>query len=367
MVQKKVILAFAGGLQSSVCLHWLYKKRGAEVTAIIVKLGSDSQTFALGEQAVELGASGAYVEDCREKFIREYAFRVLRASAVYEHNYMLSGALTRPLIAEVLAKRACRDGIESVALGTYSNSDDARRFRSNVAILAPNLNIVGPDQIPPLQNREKALEYAQKNNIAFSGRSQSSLNCDINLWGSVVSLNPEMGTWEPLSEKYYCLTVRPEDAVDEAETMTIDFENGEPTSINGEHMVPHQLVDYLNTRAGEHGIGRVEAVEDRMSGHKAREVYEAPGAYVLSAAHTALEELCLDYETLQAKEDIGRSYANIVYKGDWFSRLRSAYDDFFSSLQSRITGTVSVKLYKGNIKIAGRCSPNTLFDDPKKQ
>ncbi len=361
-MQKKVMLAFTGGLQSSVCLHWLTRKRGALVTALIVELGPETRAYELGEEAVRSGAAGAHVEDCREEFIREYAFRALRASAIYERGYLLSGALARPLIAEVLTRLADEDGFHSVALGTCRTSNDASRFRSHVRRLAPHLDIIAPDQIPPLQSRDAALEYAEKHGIVpFEGTS-AALSYDINLWGASVAADPSLGTWESLSEDYYILTVSAEAAPEQPEALTLEFERGTPVRVDGEPMAPKELVEHLNTRAGRHGIGRVELVEDRLFGLKSREVYEAPAACLLMEALRALEELCLDYATLQVKGDIGRFYANLIYSGGWFEQLREAYDAFLEVTRRHLNGTVGMDLYKGRAVVTGRSSPDSLFD-----
>ncbi len=361
-MQRNVILAFTGGLQSSVCLHWLSKKRGAVVTALIVELGTHSRAYELAELAVKLGAVGAHVEDCRAEFVREYAFKALRASAVYERGYLLSGALARPLIADVLVRRAREDGFRCVAMGTCRTTNDAMRFRSNVQLLAPELDITSPDQVPPLQSREAALDYAEKNGIVPFEGSCAALSYDINLWGASAAADHALGTWEPLSDDYFQLTVNPEKALQQSETLTIGFEKGTPVSVNGKELSPLQLVEHLNARAGKHGVGRVELVEDRLFGLKSREVYEAPGAGVLMEAHSALEELCLDYATLQVKANIGRLYAELVYRGGWFDRLREAYDAFVDVVQSSVSGEVRLKLYRGSVTSVGRNSPNSLFD-----
>ncbi len=359
-MQKKIMLAFTGGLQSSVCLHWLSKKRGAKVDALIVDLGPESQSSELGEQAVALGAAGAHVEDCRESFIRDYAFKVLRASAVYERNYLLSGVLARPLIAEVLTRRSVSEGVRTVVLATYVGSDDAVRFRSNVNALAPELDIISPEDIPPLESRKAAQQYAEKYGIEPQEKSGAAISLDVNLWGAVVAPGPEIGTWEQLSEDYYQITSSPQNAHSVPENLVIEFEKGIPVRVDEKSLEPHILVQYVNEKAGGHGIGRVEVVEDRLFGKKAREIYEAPGACVLNEAHSALEELCLDYESIQAKSDIGRFYANLVYRGCWFKQLRRAYDAFIDVSQEAVNGKVSLRLYRGNITITGRCSPNSL-------
>lgn len=361
-MDKSIVLAFTGGLQSSVCLHWLVKRRRANVTVVVVELGQQSPSWELGEYAVKLGAKSAHVEDCREEFIQDYAFPALRASAVYEQNYLLSGALTRPLIAAVLTRLAAEEACDSVALGATSRSNDQTRFQLNVGTLAPHLKIIGPEQIPPLGSRDEAVAYARKNEIEPMEGIEPELSFDTNLWGSAVGTDPSGGTWEPLGEECYQVTTSPLEAPDEPESLTIGFQNGTPHTLDGNVLAPHELVKELNERAARHGVGRSEVIEDRLAGCKAREVYEAPGATVLMEAHRALEELTLDYHTLQVKSESGRRYAEVVYSGGWFSDLRRAMDAFVGVTQENVTGEVQVRLYKGSARAVGQRSPNSLFD-----
>lgn len=361
-MDKNIIVAFTGGLQSSVCLHWLVARKRAKVTAVVAELGQMPPTWELGEYAVQLGAEGAHVEDCREEFVREYAFRALRASAVYEQNYLLSGALTRPLIAAVMVRLALEEGCRSVALGAVSRSNDQARFRLNVAALDPEIKIIGPDEIPPLSSRKDAVQYAEEHGIEPMEGIDPELSFDTNLWGSAVGTDPGIGTWEPLPEECYQHTVDPISAAKEPEELTIGFERGNPVSMDGNELAPHELMERLNERAGRHGIGRSEVIEDRLAGCKAREVYEAPGATVLMEAHRALEELTLDYATLQAKSDSGQRYAELVYSGGWFSRLREAMDAFVDVVQEDVSGEVRLQLYRGSVRPTGRRSPNSLFN-----
>lgn len=361
-MDKSIVLAFTGGLQSSVCLHWLVKRKRANVTAVVVELGQRSPSWELGEYAVKLGAESAHVEDCQEEFVCDYAFPALRASAVYEQNYLLSGALTRPLIAAVLTRLAEEEGYHSVALGATSRSNDQTRFQLNVGTLAPHLKIIGPEQIPPLSSRNDAVEYAHKHQIEPTEGNEPELSFDANLWGSAVGTDPSGGTWEPLGEECYQVTTSPMDAPDEPEELTIGFHKGTPRTIDGNVLAPHELVKQLNERGARHGVGRSEVIEDRLAGCKAREVYEAPGATVLMEAHRALEELTLDYHTLQVKAESGRRYAEVVYSGGWFSDLRRAMDAFVDVTQENVNGEVRIRLYKGCARAIGQRSPNSLFD-----
>jgi len=358
----RVILAFTGGLQSSVCLHWLHDHEGCRVDAVVVDLGQKTPAAELGEFAVCIGAKSAHVEDCREEFCRDYAFRALKASAIYQRRYLLSGALARPLVAAVVVRVAREEGCRRVALGAASRSNDLARFKANVAALAPELSIIGPEQVPPLRSREAALRYARQHEIVPLERIEPGLSFDANLWGVCVAAPPQLDTWEPLPEDIYQLTVSAADAPSEPEEVVVRFEKGVPVALDGERLPPHELVDRINTRAGRHGVGRVELVEDRLAGIKAREVYEAPGATALMEAHSALEEMTMDYETLRIKEEMARYYAEIVYSGGWFSGLREALDAFVDVTQQRVEGEVRLELFRGTVNARGRQSPWSLYD-----
>ena len=361
-MDKRIVVAFTGGLQSSVCLHWLYERRRARVAAVVAELGQRSPTWELGESAVKIGAEGAHIEDCREEFCRDYAFRALRASAVYERSCLLSGALARPLIAAVLVRVAREENCECLALGACSRSNDLARFRKNVTSLAPELKIIGPDEIPPLSSRAKALHYAEEHGIIPQEGTSPTLSFDTNLWGAAIALDPALGTWESVPEQLFQLSCNPEDAPDEPELVTVEFEQGTPVAVDGERLAPHTLVKRMNERAGRHGVGRAEVIEDRLAGAKSREIYEAPGATALMEAHSALEELTLDYETLQAKCEAARWYAEQVYSGGWFSPLRTALDAFMETTQRTVSGEVRLELYRGRVGVVGRRSPHSLYD-----
>jgi argininosuccinate synthase len=357
----KIIMPFTGGLQSTVCLHWLCNREHADVTAVILDLGQTQRTLELGENAVHLGARGAHIEDCREEFCRDYAFPVLRASAVYERRYMLSGALARPLIAAVIIRIACEEGYRHVGLGACRYSNDFMRFQANVRALAPDLKIIGPDEVPPLRSRKEAVEYARSQNIVLHEGISPAVSFDTNLWGAATAADPKFGTWEQLPEEFYRITTHPKDAPSTAETLTIEFKSGTPVSIDGKELPPHELVSRLNNTAGKHGIGRTEVIEDRLAGIKTREIYEAPAACALMEAHSALEELTLPLQTLQVKAQLARRYAELVYGGEWFSPLRRAMDAFVDVTQESVTGKIRLELFRGQANVVGRESPASLF------
>jgi len=358
----RVILAFTGGLQSSVCLHWLHDHEGYRVEAVVADLGQRTPPAELGAYAVRIGARSAHIEDCREEFCRDYAFRALRASAVYERRYLLSGALARPLVAAVVTRVAREEGCRRVALGASVRSNDLARFEANVAALAPELTIVGPQEIAPLKTRELALKYAEEHGIVPREGVAPRMSFEVNLWGACVAADPGLGTWEPLPQQIYQLTTPPSEAPEEPEQVVVEFENGTPVAVDGKRLPAHELVREMNDRAGRHGVGRIELIEDRIAGVKARDVYEAPGATVLAEAHSALEELTIDYETLQIKEDIARHYAELVYSGGWFSQLRQAMDAFVGVTQECVSGEVALQLFRGTVSVIGRRSPWSLYD-----
>jgi len=359
---EKVMVAFTGGLQSSVCVHWLHDHTGCKVKVFVAELGQQAPTWEIGEYAVRIGAEGAHIEDCREEFCRDYAFRALKASAVYEQSYLLSGALARPLIAAVLTRLADEEGCGSVALGACSGSNDLARFRANVDALNPRLKIIGPEVITPLKDRETAIRYAHEHKIVPQEGLTPCMSYDANLWGVCLAHDPSTDTWGPLPEKIYQLTVPASEAPAEAQSVTIKFERGVPVAVDDERLDPHTLVKRMNEVAGRHGVGRAELIEDRLAGFKAREVYEAPGATALMLAHGALEELVLDYDTLSAKSELGRRYAELVYAGGWFGMLREALDAFVNVTQTRVTGEVRLDLFRGRAFVSGRRSPWTLCE-----
>jgi len=359
---RKVMVAFTGGLQSSVCVHYLHDHLGCKVMAFVAELGQQSPTWAIGEYAVRIGAEGAHVEDCREEFCRDYAFRALRASAIYEQGYLLSGALARPLIAAVLMRLAGEESCECVSLGACSGSNDLARFRANVAALDRKLKIIGPEEIVPLRSREAAMQYAQEHDLVPQEGVTPCMSFDENLWGACMAQEPGGGTWDPLPERIYRLTASPKEALGEPQQVTIRFERGMPAALDGETLDPHTLVKRMNEIGGRHGVGRTELIEDRLTGLKARETYEAPGATTLMLAHSALEELVLDYDTLNAKAEVGHRYAELVYAGGWFSTLRRALDAFVDVTQEYVTGEVRLELFRGRAFVSGRRSSWSLHD-----
>ena len=359
---RKVILAFTGGIQSSVCVHWIAHQGDYRVSAFAADLGQPGNLRRFGEHALRLGAAKAHIEDAREEFCRDYVLPALQAGAVYENAYLLSGALARPLISEIMVRLAREEAAQIVAHGAGPQSNDLARFENSLGALDPDIEIIGPSNVPPLQSRKKTLAYAEKKEIMPDEKLGPALHLDRNLWGWCVEVDPLLDTGEDLPEDVYQMTTAPQNAPDEADTVEITFEAGVPVELDGQRMSLHELIDELNNRAGRQGIGRTQVIEDGVAGIKARQVYERPAACVLTEAHTALEELTLDYDTLELKKRLGRTYGEIVYKGAWFSPAKEAMDAFFSVTQKYMTGKVTLELYHGACRVVGRSSPQSLYD-----
>jgi argininosuccinate synthase len=361
-MKKHVIMAFTGGVQSSVCLHWLAHSGEYRVSAFAANLGQPGKLRMFGEHALSLGADKAHLEDVRDEFCRDYVLPALKAGAVYGNCYLLSGALARPLIADVMVRLAEDEACTTVAHGAGPQSSDLARFEQCIAALAPDMELIGPGQIPPLQTRQKAVDYARRKDIMPDEKLGPGLHMDRNLWGWAVEVDPLMDTGEELPEEVYQLTTNPHDSPDEPDEVEIGFERGEPVSLDGRDMDLKGLISELNDRAGRHGIGRTQVIEDGVAGIKAREVYERPAADVLTRAHTALEELVLDYPTLELKKELARRYGQVVYRGAWFSPVKDALDAFFESTQEHMTGQVTVELYHGSARVLHKNSPMSLYD-----
>jgi len=359
---KKVVLAYSGGLDTSVILHWLKSTHGCEVITFTADLGQGEDLSGIEEKALKTGASKAYVLDLREEFVTDYIFPTLKAGAVYEGLYLLGTAMARPLIAKYLVEIAHREGADAVAHGCTGKGNDQVRFEVSVKALDPNLQVIAPWREWNLRSREDEIAYAKAHGIPLEGISGESIySRDGNLWHLSHEGGPlEDPWWEP-DEELFLLTTAPAAAPGDPEYLTLDFEHGVPVALNGEKLSPVALIARLNALAGKHGVGRVDMVENRLVGMKSRGVYETPAGTVLYLAHQALEHLCLDRETLHYKELVAHKYAELVYYGLWFSPLREALDAFVDATQRTVTGTVRLKLYKGSCTVVGRKSPYSLY------
>ncbi|KUO77900.1 MAG: argininosuccinate synthase [Desulfosporosinus sp. BRH_c37] len=360
---KKVVLAYSGGLDTSIIIPWLKETYGYEVIAMAADLGQGEELAPLQEKAIKSGASKLYIEDLREEFLKEFIFPTLKAGAVYEGNYLLGTSFARPLIARRLVEIAEQEGAVAVAHGATGKGNDQVRFELSVKALNPDLEIIAPWRIWDLKSREDCIDYAEARGIPVPVTKDRPYSMDRNLW----HLSHEGGDledpWNEPKRDLYLLGVSPEDAPDEATYLELGFEQGVPTSLNGKKVAPVTLLETLNEMGAKNGIGIVDMVENRLVGMKSRGVYETPGGTIMYMAHQALEHLTLDRLTLHYKEQIALKYAEIVYDGVWYSPLREALDAFVNVTQKNVTGTVRVKLYKGNCTSAGVKSPYSLYNE----
>jgi argininosuccinate synthase len=358
---KKVVLAYSGGLDTSVIVPWLKNNYGCEVICYTANLGQGQELDGLEEKALASGASKIYIEDLREEFITQYIYPTLAAGPLYERKYLLGTSFARPLIAKRQVEIAELEGADAVAHGCTGKGNDQVRFELTFQALNPRLKIVAPWREWTIRSREDALDYALEHNVPVSSTPKSIYSRDGNIW----HLSHEGGVledpWQEPEEEMFQLSVAPEVAPDEPEYVVIDFQQGVPKRVNGVALGPIALLEALNEMAGRHGIGRADLVENRLVGMKSHGVYETPGGTILVEAHHALEQLCLDKETLHYKQMVSLKYAELVYNGLWFTPLREALDAFVRVTQQTMTGQVRLKLFKGSVFIAGRRSPYSLY------
>lgn len=358
----KIVLAYSGGLDTSIIIPWLRENYGYEVIAFCADLGQGEELDPVREKAVKSGASKIYVEDLRDEFMREYVLPVMQAGAIYEKKYLLGTSFARPLIAKYLVKVAEIEGAEAVCHGATGKGNDQVRFELTVKALNPDLKIVAPWREWDIRSREDAIDYAKAHGVDVPVSKEKIYSRDRNLW----HISHEGGNLEdPANEPkddVYVLTVPPEQAPDQPTYVEIGFDQGIPVSINGQAYTPVELLTILNETGGANGVGIVSLVENRLVGMKSRGVYETPGGTILYRAHEELERLTLDRRTLQFKEQMASKYAELVYDGNWFCKLRYAMDAFVEETQKTVTGSVKVKLYKGNCDAVASKSPYSLYN-----
>jgi argininosuccinate synthase len=358
---KKVVLAYSGGLDTSIIIPWLKENYGGEVIAYCANVGQGDDLDAVCRKAMATGASRCIVEDLREEFIRDYAFKALAAGAVYENDYLLGTSLARPLLAYGQVRCALARGADALAHGATGKGNDQVRFEVTYATFAPHLRVIAPWREWSIRSREDALEYAAKHKVPVDQSPRDLFSRDGNLW----HLSHEGGnmedTWSPAQKGMFKLTVDPVDAPNEPQVVTIAFERGVPVSLDGEKLGPVALVEKLNKVAGAHGVGRIDIVENRLVGIKSRGVYETPAGTVLYVAHRELERLVLDRNTLHFKQSVAVRYAELVYDGLWFSTLRQALAAFVDETEKDVTGEVQVRLHKGRAEGIARRSPRSLY------
>jgi argininosuccinate synthase len=362
-MSNKVVLAYSGGLDTSIIIPWLNENYGMDVIAMVADVGQGDDIDAVIEKAYKTGAKKVVVRDLRNEFVRDYVFPTVKAGAVYEDKYLLGTSIARPVIAKHQVEVALEEGAEAVAHGCTGKGNDQVRFEHAYQALAPELKVIAPWREWTLKSREDCLDYAEAHGISVTASREKIHSRDRNLWhvshegGELEDANnaPFASTWT--------MTRSPQEAPDQEEAVSIGFVNGEPVSVDGMHLEPVQLVELLNEIGARNAIGRIDLVENRFVGIKSRGCYETPGGTLIVQAHRELEALTLDREVKHYKQHVGLRYAEIVYNGLWFTPLREALDAFVAVTQQHVTGTVDLCLYKGNISIAGRTSKYSLYSN----
>ncbi|MBU6333530.1 MAG: argininosuccinate synthase [Chloroflexi bacterium] len=360
---RKVVLAYSGGLDTSIIVPWLKQNYGnPEVICYCCNLGQDDELSGLEAKAIASGASKCYVEDMREVFVRDYLFPLLRSGATYERLYLLGTSVARPLIAKRQAEIALLEDADAVAHGCTGKGNDQVRFELTYMAINPRLRVIAPWREWNIRSREDALEYAAEFNIPVSATLRSIYSRDRNIWHMSHEGGVLEDPWQEPEEPMYTLTVAPEQAPDQAEYVEIGFEHGTPVSIDGAALGPVALLTQLNERGGRHGVGRIDLVENRLVGMKSHGVYETPGGTILRVAHQGLEQITLDRDTLHYKDVVAQRYAEVVYNGQWFTPLREALEAFFDVTQQHVTGVARIKLYKGSASLVGRKATRSLYN-----
>lgn len=358
----KVVLAYSGGLDTSVIIPWLKENYECEVIAVCVDLGQPEDYVAVEKKAIASGASKAFIVDAKEEFVSQYIWPTVKAGAVYEGKYLLGTSFARPLIAKILVDIAKQEGADAIAHGATGKGNDQVRFELSIKALSPNTKIIAPWREWELKSREDCMEYAAKHNIPVVATKKHPYSMDQNVW----HLSHEGGDLEDPAnapkDDVYLVTKTPEQAPDEPTMVTITFKEGVPVAVNGESGTPLEILETLNEIGAANGVGVVDIVENRLVGMKSRGVYENPGGSIIMYAHREMEYLCLDRATYHYKELIANKYGELVYDGMWFSPLMNALNAFVEATQQTVTGEVTLKLYKGNIISAGATSPYSLYN-----
>jgi argininosuccinate synthase len=359
-LKDKVILAYSGGLDTSAAIKWIAEKYDMDVIALSIDLGMERDYESIRQKALKVGAIKAAVVDAKDVFINEYVFPALQADAIYEGQYTLATALARPLIAKLMVETALQEGATAVAHGCTGKGNDQVRFDVSTAALAPQLKVIAPAREWGM-TREETIEYAKQHEIPVPVTVASPYSIDENLWGKSIECGVLEDPWVEPPEDIFTWTKSPTDAPDEPSYIEIGFERGIPTSLDGQGISGAALVEKLNSLAGEHGVGRIDHLENRLVGIKSREIYEAPAATVLLSAHLALEQMTLSRDQLRFKQKVAQEYADLIYNGLWFSALRQDLAAYVQSTQRHVSGMVRVKLLKGKSAVVGRKSPKSLY------
>ena len=362
MKKQKIAVAYSGGLDTSVIVKWLQEKYDADVITVTGNLGQKKELIGVPEKAYKSGAKKVFMQNLEKEFVYDYIFPALKSGALYEHTYPMATSLGRPLLAKALVEVAKRERCTAVAHGCTGKGNDQVRFEVAVMALAPELKVIAPLREWEFKSREEELEYCQKHGIPVTATKESPYSIDENIWGTSIECGILEDPMEVAPQDAYQRTVSPENAPDKPTFVTIEFKAGVPVGLNGKKMDGVSLIHKLNEIAGANGVGRLDLVENRLVGIKSREIYEAPAAVTLHFAHRELERLTLDKEVMHYKIKLSNDYATIIYNGLWFTPLKKALDGFINETQKNVTGIVKLKLYKGNIEIAGRTSPFSLYD-----
>ena len=362
---KKVVLAYSGGLDTSVILRWLQETYRCEVVTFTADLGQGEELEPARRKAEQAGVREIYIDDLREEFVRDFVFPMFRANALYEGCYLLGTSIARPLIAKRQIEIARETGADAVSHGATGKGNDQVRFELGYYAFEPGITVIAPWREWDLDSRHKLLDYAEKHQIPIERdkRGEPPYSIDANLLHTSFEGRALEDPWVEPDEAMFVRTVAPEAAPDEAETVEIDFERGDPVAVNGEGLSPAALLQRLNELGGKHGIGRVDLVENRYVGMKSRGVYETPGGTILQAAHRGIESLTLDREAAHLKDEAMPRYASLVYNGYWFAPEREMLQAMVDASQERVTGTVRLKLYKGSVRVTGRRSPWSLYSE----
>jgi argininosuccinate synthase len=358
---RRVVLAYSGGLDTSVILRWLIETYRCEVVAYCADLGQGEELIPIRDKAMKTGAVGVHIVDLRETFVRDFVFPMLRANAIYEGSYLLGTSIARPLIAQAQVDIALREGADAVAHGATGKGNDQVRFELTYAALAPQLRVIAPWREWELGSRTALIEFARRHDIAVPVTAERPYSTDRNLFHISYEGGILEDPWAEPPDKMFLLTQSPEAAPDVPVSIEVEFERGDPVAVDGRRRGPVELLTHLNRVGGEHGIGRVDLVENRFVGMKSRGIYETPGGTILHVARRALESLTLDREVLHLRDSLVPRYAEMIYYGFWFSPERRALQTFMDECQQDVTGTVRLKLYKGNVVVTGRRSARSLY------
>jgi len=358
---KRVVLAYSGGLDTSVILRWLIETYRCEVVAFCADLGQGEELIPIREKALRTGAVGVHIADLREEFVRDFVFPMLRANAVYEGSYLMGTSIARPLIAKAQVETARKEGADAVSHGATGKGNDQVRFELTYAALAPDLTVIAPWREWDLDSRTALIEFARRHEIPVPVTLDRPYSTDRNLFHISFEGGILEDPWNEPPPKMFLLTNSPESAPDVPVFVEIEYEGGNPVAVDGRRLGPVDLLTALNRLGGEHGIGRVDLVENRFVGMKSRGVYETPGGTILHTAHRAIESLTLDREVLHLRDSLVPRYAEMIYYGFWFTPEREALQGLIDQVQKDVTGTVRLKLYKGTVTVAGRKSPRSLY------